>query len=346
MPEFLYIYAFYLLHDCLRDHADTYEEHDDGEDEHDGAGFGFIGYAGTNLCADCRADTDGKACVPEDVAEPAVGDDADGTGHTEYALAGRGRYVRRESEEEYHSRYVDDTAADAEDAGEESDCEAERDAEGCVIDEGVGIEARTVCFFGRFEVRKKREDHKYDTEGDSESVACEVVGYVAAEERAREGRKAEADGCVPIYFFLFDVSHGAGECVHHNAEERCADGMLRRPVIEHDEDGDEYDTAADADERTEHTDTRAKHEELDDVEDTKIHGEYMPPWMFEKTNIYCFIIHLFGCKRYGKTVVFRLFIVNIYQPNSCMATDDVYRPRTKPVFRQAVSLRPQAEAVF
>lgn len=275
------VYFVWLLHNCLRDHADTYEEHDDGEDEHDGAGFGLFGYAGTDLCADCRADTDGKACVPEDVAEPAVGDDADGTRHTEYALAGRGRYVRGESEEEYHSRHVDDTAADAEDARKESNCEAERDTERCVIDEGFGIEG-AVCFFGRFEVCKKREDHEHDTEGDAESVTREVVCYVASEECAREGRKAEADRGVPVYFFLFDVGERARKCVHHNAEERCADRVLRRPVVEHDEDGDEYDTAADADERTEHTDTRAKHEELDDVEDAKIHGEYMPPCMFEK----------------------------------------------------------------
>ena len=208
-----------------------------------------------------------------------MGDDADGTGHAEYALAGCGCYVCRESEEEYHGRYVDDAAADAEDAGEESDCEAEGDAERCVIDEGFGVESCAVCFFGRFEVCKKCEDHEYDTEGDAESVACEVVCYVAAEECAGEGRKAEADGCVPVYFFLFDVGHGAGECVHHDAEERCADGVLRRPVVEHDEDGDEYDTAADADERTEHADTCAKHEELDDVEDAEIHGEYMPPYV-------------------------------------------------------------------
>ena len=208
-----------MLHDGLGDHADTDEEHDDGEDEHDGTGFGFFGYASTDLCADCGTDADGEACIPEDVTEPAVGDDTDCAGHAEYTLAGSGCYVCGESEKEYHGRYVDDAAADAEDTGEESDCEAEGDAERCVIGEGGRIESFAVCFFGRFEVCKKCEDHEYDTEGDTESVACEVVCDVATEECAGEGGESEADSGVPVYFFLFDVSHGAGECVHHDAEE-------------------------------------------------------------------------------------------------------------------------------
>ena len=259
------------LHDCLRDHADTDEEHDDGEDEHDGAGFGFFGYAGADLCADCGTDADGEACVPEDVTEPAVGDDADCAGHAEYALAGCGGYVCGESEEEYHGRYVDDAAADAEDAGEESDCEAESYAEHGVITERLGIEYGCVCFFGWFEVCKQGEDHEYDTERDAESPAREVVCDVAAEECTREGGKSEADGCVPEDFFLFDVGECARECVHHDAEEGCTDGVLRRPLVEHEEYRYEYDAAADADECTEHAYACAEYKELDDVQNAEIH---------------------------------------------------------------------------
>lgn len=199
-----------------------------------------------------------------------MADDAEGRRAGQNEVARGCRDVDREAEQVNHQGHVDDAAADAEDARDETDAKACDDTERAVImkvfwqlhDVGNGL----MC---GIPVHDDGHQQQKDAEVEVKHRRAKLVDNPGAEHGTRQGGNGKRNGRAEKHASLADVGERTAHGIGHDDDQRGAGNLRCRVEVrvdtavgqEQDENWHADKTAANADERTEGADAEAEQQE-------------------------------------------------------------------------------------
>lgn len=135
----------------------------------------------SKLGADDSTNSDSQCGSNQNMTESEVADDTDEGGDRQYEGAGSGGDMGGEAECINHSRYMDDTTADAEYAREKACSDRRTHAERAIVREGGRVEcAGWDDFLATIEEKQSCRNHEA-TEHHAKCTAGEEVSDIAAE---------------------------------------------------------------------------------------------------------------------------------------------------------------------